>query len=492
MRDASIRPETMQPDEAISRLVMEAHKALDDEPLEEGLGISVLKPTHLFEFFGGGSISGFTSMKDTAYCKLPRKMLLQSPLGLDIPDEAARRTYLRCAIGDLAVLWRIGINGEGLLMKIPVYKSDPPPYTEATLLYELNLVGTRCQSGILSSLSSCFDGQGCSIEFDAALGGDQKSALAHRTLHHFIRQHGSLLPYDLLDTAVCRLQTFYHGQKRYREAYLDVCMVLADVAITSGQSAYVIGQIFVKVGNQLEALGRFKEAANIFQESAETHLSNSSSLRSEVHRMAGLAFQKAGDFEEAEKEFVKALHFERATRGDLWSFNQIEKPSNLVMDFATVYVTWQDSAKGDDKGYARSMLYVFISLIKIAGFPVKREWFGRDIDAETKARLFKKTVQTKEGARHALLQATETQSVSSFQRALMEAIGDSDSLMYIGRHVDVPKLEPKLYKKMRSVHSIDQHASWSIFSCAYPGCKKMENVEGSEFKVCPCQSTQYC
>jgi hypothetical protein len=171
-------------------------------------------------------------------------------------------------------------------------------------------------------------------------------------LHLFFRTCGSFVNKELRDSIYLWLHKEYLDSTYWKEN-LDLCTIRADLAFNTTDGLDNRIEDLVRVGEALEFVGKFQQAAGIYVELIEKYsvgAQNKSPTKysaTQIHKFAAIAFERAEDYEAAEKYYVSALHYDLVRHGGSWT-NPDESTANLFGDFIAMYVAIQKNEAAEN------------------------------------------------------------------------------------------------------------------------------------------------
>jgi hypothetical protein len=196
-----------------------------------------------------------------------------------------------------------------------------------------------------------------------------------------------------------------------------------------------------------------------------------------LYKAAGIAYDRKGDFVEAEKECLKALHYHRIQLGHGLDLNQA-----TIENTITFLLHLYD--KQDKCDVLDTFVLVLTGLLYKAGF----ETTPGDIShmlvfqcGSKVASLLFPRYRTQQGAKNALLLAMESSSIEHFHSAVSQC-------MPVQFHAgETPAISPaivKRYHEDEKKEQLQRARSGVDVVCANPACT-FGRTGG--FKGCPCK-----
>lgn len=363
--------------------------------------------------------------------------------------------------------------------------------------------------------------------FFAGLYEKHFAAIMYRVLHRFVRSHGHLLPFSILDSVLNALFLHYHDKKQYAQM-LDVQIIFVDVAMTLNAKAcdsdklvhnlqemekimrglegfaeveFLLrgeGAITAKacdsdkmvhnllmVGKVLEALGRFGEAARVYREVAGSW-SDHPDLAKTCY-FAAVAFMRNNELEDAENQFVAALHWDWKKSPHRWELNSGET-TNFIDEFAMMlYCKARALLQRDDEKVEAA----FSGLLVAAGYQPTQSHYCRELFLlwqPQSLRMLKPKFRARKRAMGALVAAVQRPSVANFRQVLCSCLNPITSSLSRPFLCRVDKEGTKEDDLQAARRSILTKKVTMVLQCGNPTCRKP--LEGLS-NLC-CVSLLFC
>jgi tetratricopeptide (TPR) repeat protein len=336
----------------------------------------------------------------------------------------------------------------------------------------------------------------------------QRRTLVRRVFHRFYRQHAAK---DLL--SVHRVKIYHQLRRHFDEAKLyahliDICIAFADASFTNDCDD--MADHLVKVGEALETKGRFRDAAGVYKDVARglanrtlSGAGNKSQHIAQVTAFAGLAYKRAGDLNDAEKYYVRALWQDiNFPQSAAWDVNHTTT-NTLLFNIMTLMSASLPS-DGDKNVSALGQCWApFVGLLYAAGFTTTMDPFFCQKAAIYQQRLKTQVTASKKTALRALraLVPPSNQTlpdVTKFRSKLMAYVQASQR-----RTLCVPICRELLSAK--EIKKRDKGACRAIVSdviqmdgrcvdfdsCCNDACCHIPRSSAHLF-YCPCRDVRYC
>jgi tetratricopeptide (TPR) repeat protein len=241
---------------------------------------------------------------------------------------------------------------------------------------------------------------------------NQSHYFCARLWHWVLRQRNvmSLMKHTGTQMALTALLVLYVNNKSRKDAlnvaimYADYSYQIKDELADGNERMY---HASLKVGNLLEALDRFSVAAEIYAEIGDTFLS----MSSDPYFFAGRASKQTGNFKEAERHFVKALHYNRI------AINPNSKPQAFLFEELVEIYYITNKEERDHQVVIGALLP---TLLCVAGFD---SYQGKEMPLIKKIGAYngilKKKFESRSASRNVLEKAMQFSTVEDFRDVLL-------------------------------------------------------------------------
>lgn len=327
--------------------------------------------------------------------------------------------------------------------------------------------------------------------FSVGVPENQQLSLAYRVIHLFVRSHGVHIA-SIPASALCRYLFLKYGEKgRWKEA-IDCAMIQVDISLKIGNDM-IAAMAFNQLGEALEAVGRFSEAAQVYKETVERYcpsLKGDQLVRHHVN--SGLAYKRAADYENAEKEYVASLHFLSRLSCDSWNLND-DLSDNIITNILVFYNEWSNEIKSTTTMYEAEMIEViFASLLFVAGFEAQSGGLSAHLVKTCGPKLatngLKSEFATKAGAKGALVSATQTQNVSEFRSSLLGCVHSIFTVETEGSRRNAKSDKDSKHHARKAIQNQSEKIGASVLTCGNKECEKSATASAQ----CPCGSVSFC
>lgn len=436
---------------------------------------------------------------DSAYGKLPRLAILPR-CTYSAKNEDAQKAALKLWNGDFVVEYHE--SEDGLKMSAGMLRDDEDVAEEfrglliyIALTFGENEEGTDLEIKMTSNTIAHVSG------FGAALYEKHTDALVCRVLHQFIRHHGYMLKWSIVNVAVIWLVSKYKS-KKCLETKLDAYMIEADLMHNlPGHGLKETGLALVKVGELLEALARFQEAGDLYQETAENYVVNTP-LDWQVYGFAGLAYKRAKEYVEAEKGYVKALHHCCQRSNGNWDLND-DGSTNLFTNLLMLHAELTNKRRVQGGGHLHlgkvkeKCNFALLGLLFCSGFKARCGGLSEKMvmqDGCTCMGLLSSQCKTQKGAKEALINAVKSGTLEGFRKGMLAAFDSRTIIGIVPGKGGVKEQNEAAARKdnAQSARRLIRKNEDGMRSMAV--CTKCEKLEGKgeNFMRCPCHSVYYC
>lgn len=328
--------------------------------------------------------------------------------------------------------------------------------------------------------------------FYSALTLGQRTAICERILHLCLRTCGASLDEKTSVFIYFHLLTQY-ARKKYWKENLDLCTTIADLGLSGAPvgSTFTLTHRLVKVGEALENIGKFQNAGRLYEEIANL-FADSFYDSAKLLKFAAIAYNRACDFDAAERIFVLALHHELARTGGSWASND-EKTMRLFEAFAGLYFDEQvdEAQKKQYVSEVNATMEVAIGALCFATGIHFESYQGQEY-RDTSFILKPKFRQPK-NARNVLSAAVaDPISISKFRATILACVKEP---VYRSIHPKMRELRTRRAAKAlaRGLGDTYQDAYFDpnyLIKCSNPVCHELEK-RGTKFQCCPCQTVSY-
>lgn len=324
----------------------------------------------------------------------------------------------------------------------------------------------------------------------------QKFSLAYRVIHWFVRCNGAnLTAKDSAPFSVCSfLSTEFMKLKRWKEA-VDAATIYADLSLYLGRDDEGIGKSFNSLGEALEANGKFYEAGLIYQEGAK--LVSAELFVCHLHLNSGLAFKRATDYENAEKEYAASFQLAMSiSNGDLNS----DLTDTVITNFLVLYDEWireiGDGNSGSIATGVELLFPTFAALLFLARFEAQQgglcQQVVKKLGKSYSKHNLKSSISSRPAAKRALISAASSPDVQTFRAKILECLHPKSTTVTNiqggGRRSGQSKENVQHARDMVRESAPMQFGKETVVLCSQAGCCN----RGTNFKRCPCKVTSYC
>ena len=423
----------------------------------------------------------------------------------DLDDEGTEEnwvisTFNRVAVeGNFVVEWSDHINSNNgeKEFKYSFYvdsfgPKDPPlrksyamvsfVYSQQTEVMISNLenspfMGNEVSSRRGGSFGILNDGEG--HPFMKFFKENQSNYFCARLWHWALRQRNviSLMKQTGTQMALRALLVLYINNKSRKDALNVAIMKVEYEYQIKGDFADGNERIYhasLKVGSLLEALGRFSDAGQFYAEIGDTFLY----ISFEPYFLAGKAFKQTGNFIEAERHFVKVLHYNRIAN------NPNDKQQAFLFE-ELVQIYYFTNREGGDQVSIGALLP---TLLCVAGFDSYLP-FIETIGAYNG--ILRKKFDSRSASRNVLEKAMQFSTVEDFRDVLLACKNPKAVLRRVAKDHSVNdsyfaecrKRDKKIAKQALGARSVVVPADQTCDNCSTLMLSP---------KQCPCETVLYC
>lgn len=451
-------------------------------------------------YFGGDGGNG-AHPSNTAFANLERPRELPPLVTTSCKSKRVSREVKAgfdslCSGHDLSIEWTLK---KGKLSLSAHYKGDkfeiPDPlltqvYIDLALVTSRQIelpIRTTVGFSSIDAVYSCSEVWWKPLK--DAVNKQDREALGHRLLHHFLRTQGSSLDLKMAKTFCTNLDRYYTPWTKTKKwkYVLDLSLIRADIlfALEAADSHLVLS--LCHVGEGLEALGRFIEAANVYQFAADTYADTLEERIKQQH-YSSLAWRRGGEYESSERTLVKALFI--ASERKLFDFMNDEIRATLSHSIV-LYLTWdsEDMRPGEERE-VRLVGALFVALLYRAGFQPLNDGAGEQLLSKfgRKAVCYlSPQFMSREQAKKAIVTCCGASSVPAFRCCILTCRQTQGSVTRSANFYFEVKGEKQQKKSARRT------ARTNLFVprfCSNIGCEEYER--DAPFKKCPCKEAYYC
>jgi len=428
-------------------------------------------------WLGGKEPTSEVLKEYSKYAKMDRNKWNQDiPSGFHFPNPDVQEDYTQIWNGDFHGMYQLSRKKPHTFCLLVNMPSDP------FAVMTIKMVLDNTPNMKISTLSN-----------DAFQGNTSKTmklALAYQVLHHFIRQHSSVL--DDEDLSILTDFMCHEYNRKLEKPWmhvLDIAVARLDVALTRKPKveAREIATLLASAACHLQATGKNALAGHMFTMAATKFADKQSAG---FYADAAWAYRLAGQYADAENSCLKALRVGTMATGRIVSDRDIDRANSYLLDTYSVWHWQLKNSQGHDKEVLQTSLvyHTYVGLLYVCKYRAFQSEQDRMAIVRFNNTMLQGKFKKEAAAKNALMLGIQGETADAFRARLLSCLKSSTA-----QYIPLKSLEGNKDgvetsgKSSARARMSNQKFVGTV--CAF--CDAGETDE-KRHKNCPCGSEKYC